>query len=1427
MINLKLIFKQIYFFMILSEVIILIATGIIYFLKADKVTEKVLDQKRVLNIISRDSYIEYIAKKLRIILEDELFILKTYLNIKDWKMDNITIENETLINAYEENNTGTWYLDELNSTEYLKGQYYNFNDSTCNPKDLSHFQKLSEFLRKLFGKYYKWKYKKYVDIEYLYLTLNTGCFFKFPSFKSDWAQPDYIPNDDKTICKNREEKNEYFSPFNDSNAYDPRCRNFYSTSIRSNETKITFTSPYKFTNGKWLSDICVRTELLTGDFSAPDVVLCMVINYFDFDVFREPKDEGNDETEIMVIHYKNNSNLTFQNLNILYDSYYFVSELSCLQNETEDENCSPINFFDVYYKTILDKIYENSKDDYKNKYLSLKNNISYLNLEDYIIKVVSNKTQYLLNITIENFNAENGYYNQTLSAEYRHGEIIYSDLDEKIYVFPILSSFDYNNTINEFKIIDGSSEQSEFFLLIREKSNSKNDEKMRFLRVAITEIFLFLFYLLSFNTLIWFAFNFIYYYIIKGLTYSLKQIRKLYLLILLKVTNTNDDLELDSKNNKLLNELGINMYNNSNDDQNNNDEREDKTILNYINDFINEYIIKAIHNLSQIEYHKEIQQSFTTLKAIMIILLYDNNNSKSKNNNNFSNFNKENKSVLGNENNGLLNNNINIYKKRHENNPESQFTNVIKYFSEIFYSSNSNKLRIDFSLVKMIIENIFLSMLREFNELKQEFIENPNKIYDNLYKKLNQIDDYFMLTKQAITNSHNELVIKNSNNRNNEDKRSDLLLLSLLEENLNYLYCIHKCLLLDELLADKINENINVGENIDEEENALLEKLQKKEKKLGKNKMKEKKQKNDDNNKDDLIFNKDDKLKFNFTSIKLNEDFTCNEESKIYIQAIIKYCEDYLEIKDINKKNMKKMNKNNNQNNLFSSTMNNVTLKTYDPYIKYNRVDELLSEFKVIFILMEISLYHILCDEAQKSFTCYENALNKFHEFEKIIEKYKNKNKSEWKLTNFTMFFINSIFYEKILVIFSFLCHKFAQYRTELFINLNILDFSPLYSLTTRKLIITKIMHYIYNLRKYLVLKANDSIASYKSLVINHNYIDIQRSIYKLICLRNIVSKEVKKRVLFLFDLDNKYIKDTVFKEIMFSYFKNYEEEIKSNNFDFYFSAFDTKLHLQIEPNFSEEVIMGRKYVKNYLVVINKYNNINLNSNKISVYDNNENTNNPLSNNSSSNNLPMLNANNSSSYKKNTINDNSTAAIDKMEDFFKFIKNYKGDKHHDDNSKEHPHRADKALYHAALFGFEKDNNQSNINKIFKKKSHSKYNTSYLILMTNLSSTFTNNQYNWKEMAELIYDKKITVVVVISYDPSFDNNDILKEKISYYKNFLKTNMIDGHLFIMRSLTLLKFILNAIFPIKFSKFNIDILRHFLCSNEDINLSRANNK
>ena len=1409
MINLKAIFKQVYFFMIISEFIILIATGITYLLKADNVTQKALEQKRVLNIISRNSYIRYISKKIRIILEDQLLILKTYLNIIDWDLKGT--EHNNLKYAADIEEEGPWYLNSSNYSNYFYGQYNDNTSEYCSKDDLDRFDKLSEFLSKLFNKYFNWKNKTYVNVEYLYITLKSGCFYKFPAIKSSWAQSDYNAKDadDKIICPSRNKSNnEYFDPI-EENIYDPRCRPFYKESIFSDD-KISFTKPYYFTSGNWLSDICIRTELSNSGKKAPEIVLCMVINYFDLDIFRDEINEYKETTEIMIAHNRQESQNI--NLNILYDSSFFISEFKC---HTKDPNCIPINFFNVYYKSILDNIFSSSPENYENNYKSLKENSAYIDLEKYIINITEKETKELLKIDLDNFNADDVYYSQKLSAKYEDGKISYIDLDEKVYIFPILSSFDYNE---EFKIIEGKSQNSEFILLIKEFSQSKDDEKNRFLAVAITEIFLFLFYILSFNTLIWFIFNIIYYYIIKGLTYSLKQIRKLYLLILSQVTNTGDDLS--QKTTKLLNELGININNESNDE---NDKDEDN-FLNSVNNFINEYIIKSIHNLFQMKERQEIQQSFITLKAIMIILLYNNSSHKNKRNKNISgntNYNNDNKQELEYENNESNNNNNNIKKEDIKENSENQFISVIKFFSNCFYSPSSKKTLIDYSLIKIIIENIFISIIQEFNSLKQEFIENSSKTFEKILEKLNQIDDFYFLTKQAILDCHKELSIKLTYYRDNQDK-NDLLLLSLLEENLNYLYSAHKCDLLNSLLSYKINENINLGENIDNEEKILLEKLRKKEKKYAKNKILINK---DDENEN--LLNMNEKIKSIFTSIKVKEDFSCNEESKIYIQAIIKYCENYLEIKNANIKMIKKMNKNNNQGNLYLSTLNNVisnTLEAINPLTNRKRVDAIISEFKSIFIYLEISMYHIMCEEGQKCFESFENALNKYHHFEELIDDYKKKSKSDWKLTNFAIFFINSIFYEKILVIFSFICHKFSQYKTEIFINLNILDFSPIYSLTTRSLIITKIMNYVYNLRKCLVQKFNESISSYNTLILNQNYINIQGSIYKLICLRNIISKDVKKKVLFLFDLNNKYIRDNVFKEIMFNYFRSYSEEIKSNNFEYSFCAFDHRLHLQFEPILSDEITKGRKFAKNYLTVINNDNNGPQNK-KVNFENSNDFGSKIISNYNIGKNIsltsPKKNNNNINTNNNNNIHNN----LDNLEEFFKFLKNYK--KNGDDNLNNQEHRADKALYHSILFGFDNDNDISNINKFFRKNKYSKYTSSYLILMTNLSSTFTNNQNNWKEIAEIIYEKKVSVIVVISYDPSFDNNKVLKEKIYYYKNFLKTNMIDGHLFIMRSLTLLKFILNAIFPIKFSKFNVDILKHFLCSNEDINFSKPRMK
>lgn len=73
----------------------------------------------------------------------------------------------------------------------------------------------------------------------------------------------------------------------------------------------------------------------------------------------------------------------------------------------------------------------------------MKENEAFKKLEEKIINIAETETKDLLTINIDNFDPDKVLYSQELNAQIKDGEIIYEDLDEKVYVFPILSSFDY------------------------------------------------------------------------------------------------------------------------------------------------------------------------------------------------------------------------------------------------------------------------------------------------------------------------------------------------------------------------------------------------------------------------------------------------------------------------------------------------------------------------------------------------------------------------------------------------------------------------------------------------------------------------------------------------------------------------------------------------------------------------------------------------------------------------------------------------------------------------------------------------------------------------------------------------------------------------------------------------------------------------
>ena len=45
-----------------------------------------------------------------------------------------------------------------------------------------------------------------------------------------------------------------------------------------------------------------------------------------------------------------------------------------------------------------------------------------------------------------------------------------------------------------------------------------------------------------------------------------------------------------------------------------------------------------------------------------------------------------------------------------------------------------------------------------------------------------------------------------------------MYLLSCLEENINYMYAVHKCMLFEDFLMNQYETRSNIGNNIDEEE---------------------------------------------------------------------------------------------------------------------------------------------------------------------------------------------------------------------------------------------------------------------------------------------------------------------------------------------------------------------------------------------------------------------------------------------------------------------------------------------------------------------------------------------------------------------------------------------------------------------------------
>ena len=136
----KKIFYIVFAFVIIVEIAVL---GIVlgsYFSNSNKVLENTQNQRKIIAIIYRNTNIEYLSKKFRLIIEDAFLVMKTYENVVGWGLNTSNsiniITSDTPPHSYEiqseevlpgaaltleEHNIG-WYVGDSPDTR-LKGMY--------------------------------------------------------------------------------------------------------------------------------------------------------------------------------------------------------------------------------------------------------------------------------------------------------------------------------------------------------------------------------------------------------------------------------------------------------------------------------------------------------------------------------------------------------------------------------------------------------------------------------------------------------------------------------------------------------------------------------------------------------------------------------------------------------------------------------------------------------------------------------------------------------------------------------------------------------------------------------------------------------------------------------------------------------------------------------------------------------------------------------------------------------------------------------------------------------------------------------------------------------------------------------------------------------------------------------------------------------
>ena len=526
----------------------------------------------------------------------------------------------------------------------------------------------------------------------------------------------------------------------------------------------------------------------------------------------------------------------------------------------------------------------------------------------------------------------------------------------------------------------------------------------------------------------------------------------------------------------------------------------------------------------------------------------------------------------------------------------------------------------------------------------------------------------------------------------------------------------------------------------------------------------------------DIEYNSDDE-----TEEQMDKDITNSKDNKAY-------CSDEEKVGFVPKK---KHQKNKKLHNINISTKNTL----YDQEVldnkHYQTISNLITEFNRYFTFANEgsdnsfnfnSLKHIAAHITQAGLLLeISNETEGIQECIKAMEKMKNLMEnlnSTGNLTKFAYLTIFSLFFERILFLLSSLSEKYEQRKTQFFIYLNLLDLGPVYDRQIRAIILQKLLDYLNKTGLEFMKQTKNT--NFSEFFREGGYINTKIVRHKVRALLN-MSKPYGKNILLLIDLNFPFAKESNFQEII-------KDLVDKTKHYFYFSCFNhQKLYifrnLENEGESNEESGEDDGFIKkNIPLVINDEDVVNL--------------------------YVAASVKNSETSKKNekssTETENEEMAsfanyipdANNYLDFFNFINSYV--KIENIFTKDLKSRFNYALkntikYHK-FFDYPKNNN-------------------FVIIFTTIESEFIFDKEEVIEVSTSLYKNQYSFILCLLYEEKIFKEEKYRTKLEKYKKFIYSQIINGHLFIFKSLTILKYIINCVVPSTFKEFETILMSSFL--------------